>query len=72
MNQSTQINDILNRIANLPLDEQSYIADIVNHRVHEIQRNRLGDRVKEAELNYAPGQVVTGSIDDLFAALDND
>lgn len=72
MNQAAQINDILNRIANLPLDEQRYIADIVNHRVHEMQRNRLGDRVKEAELNYSAGQVVTGSVDDLFAALDND
>lgn len=72
MNQVTQINDILNRIANLSLDEQSYIVNIVNHRVHEIQRDRLGDRAKEAELNYNLGQFETGSADDLFAKLDNE
>lgn len=72
MNHSGQINDILNTIANLPLDEQGYIADIVSHRVHELQRDQLIERVKEAELNYQSGLVATGSANDLFATLSDD
>lgn len=72
MNQAGQINEILNNIANLPLDEQSYIADIVSHRVHELQRNQLADRVKEAELAYQTGQVSIGNANDLFNALNDD
>jgi len=72
MNQPTQVNEILNSIANLSLDEQSYIADIVNHRLHEMQRNRLITRTEEAELALTQNKVMTGSADDFFAALDND
>ena len=72
MNQTSQVNEILNRIANLSLDEQSYVADIVNHRLHEIQRNRLIHRVDEAELALTKNIVKTGSVDEFFTALDND
>ena len=72
MNQTTHVNEILNSISNLSLDEQSYIADIVNHRLHEMQRNRLIDRAGEAELTFTRNQVMTGSVDDLFAAITND
>jgi len=69
MNQTTHVNEILNSISNLSLDEQSYIADIVNHRLHEMQRNSLINRAEEAELTLAQNQVITGSVDDFFAAL---
>ena len=68
MNQTTHVNEILNSIANLSLDEQSYIADIVNHRLHEKQRNRLIDRAEEVELAHTQNKVMTGSIDDFFAS----
>ncbi len=66
MNQPTQVNEILNSIANLSLDEQSYIADIVNHRLHEMQRNRLITRAEEAELALTQNKVMTGSADDFL------
>ena len=69
MNQTTHVNEILNSISNLSLDEQSYIADIVNHRLHEMQRNKLINRAEEAELTLAQNLVITGSVDDFFAAL---
>ncbi len=72
MNQTTHVNEILNSISNLSLDEQSYIADIVYHRLHEMQRNGLIDRAKEAEMTLTRNQVMTGSIDDFFAAIAND
>jgi len=72
MNQTTHVNEILNSISNLSLDEQSYIVDIVNHRLHEMQRNRLIDRAKEAELTLTQNKVMTGSVDDFFAAIAND
>ena len=69
MNQTTQVNEILNSIANLSLDEQSYVADIVNHRLHEMQRNQLIARAKEAELALTQNKIMTGSVDDFFATL---
>ncbi len=69
MNQTTHVNEILNSIANLSLDEQSYIADIVNHRLHEMQRSRLIARAGEAELTLVQNKVVIGSADDFFATL---
>ena len=69
MNQTTHVNEILNSISNLSLDEQSYIADIVNHRLHEMQRNQLINRAEEAESTLAQNKVITGSVDDFFAAL---
>jgi len=72
MNQTTQVNEILNSIAELSLDEQGYIADIVNHRFHEMQRNRLVERAEEAEAMLAQDKVITGSADDFFTALEND
>jgi len=64
MNQTTHVNEILNSIANLSLDEQSHI---VNHRLHEMQRNRLIDRAGDAELTLTQKQAMTGSVDDFFA-----
>ncbi len=72
MNQTTQVNEILNSIAKLSLDDQGYIVDIVNHRFHEMQRNRLIDRTEKAELALTQNKVITGSVDDFFAALEND
>ncbi|TAN65918.1 MAG: hypothetical protein EPN17_15310 [Methylobacter sp.] len=72
MNQTTQVNEILNSIAKLSLDDQGYIVDIVNHRFHEMQRNRLIDRTEEAELALTQSKVTTGSVNDFFAALEND
>jgi len=69
MNQISRINEILKNIANLSLDEQGYIADIVSHRLHEMQRNRLIHRVEEAELALTQGKVMTGSVDDFFVDL---
>ncbi len=69
MNQTSHINEILKNIASLSLDEQGYIADIVSHRLHEMQRNRLIHRVEEAELALTQGKVMTGSVDDFFADL---
>ncbi len=72
MNQTSQVNEILNSIASLSLDEQSYVADIVNHRLHEMQRNRLIHRVEEAELALTQNKVKTGSVDDFLRHYNND
>jgi hypothetical protein len=72
MNQTSQVNEILNSIASLSLDEQSYVADVVNHRLHEKQRSRLIDRAEKAESALTQNKVMTGSVDDFFSALEND
>lgn len=72
INQTLAVNDVLKTIESLPIEEQSYIVDIVNRRIHELQRKQLANRAKEAELNYQSGNTLSGNVDDLFSVLEND
>ena len=66
------VNDILNNISSLPEDEQFFIIDILNKRMHDLKRLKIKLRAKEAEDNYKSGQCVTGNVDDLMKMLNDD
>ncbi|NOQ35365.1 MAG: hypothetical protein GQ569_05650 [Methylococcaceae bacterium] len=72
INQTVGINNALKTIESLSLDEQSYLVDVINRRLHDLKRNQLADSVKKAELDYQQGNTQSGSVDDLFSVLDDD
>ena len=72
INQTANINDVLKTIQSFSIEEQTYIVDVINHRLHELKRNQLISRAKEAEQNYLQGNVQTGNVNDLFTALSDD
>ena len=49
-------NDALQVVEQLSIEEQEDLIDIVRHRVAEVNRQRLIDRVKEADEEYKAGK----------------
>lgn len=72
METPTLINDILQQIADLTVEDQVLITEILNRRMVELKRNQLLARVKEAEANYQAGRVQAGSVADLMQLTDDD
>ncbi len=68
MKEST-INDILQNVSTLPLDEQDYIVQTISKRIHEVRRNEIAKRAKEAEYNNQRGNVTSGTVNDLMKKL---
>ncbi|MGR3317981.1 MAG: hypothetical protein ACUZ8O_05825 [Candidatus Anammoxibacter sp.] len=72
MQESKIINDILQNVSSLPLDEQDFIVQTISKRIHEVRRNEIAERAKEAEYNYNTGNVTSGTVNDLMRKLEND
>lgn len=69
MQESKIINDILQNVSSLPLDEQDFIVQTISKRIHEVRRNEIAERAKEAEYNYNTGNVTSGTVKDLMKEL---
>ncbi len=62
--ETSHIHEILQHIAALPLEDQAAIAEILNKRIHDLQRAQLAARAKEAEAKSR--NVTVGNVDDLM------
>lgn len=60
------MNEILKNVSSLPLEDQDFIVQTISKRIHELRRNQIAERVKEAEENYNSGNTTSGNIDDLM------
>ena len=67
--QESIINDTLQNISSLPLDEQDFIVQTISKRIHDVWRNEIAERAKEAEYNYNIGNVTSGTVNDLMKKL---
>ena len=72
MQESIKVNDILQTVSALSLDEQRFIVETINKRIHELRRNQIAERAEEAEHNYRTGKVTSGTVDDLMRSLDSE
>jgi SET domain-containing protein len=72
MQSLTSLNQLLQSISELPVEEQFYLADILNKRLIETRRSEIVNRVKDAEENYRQGKVYSGNIDRLMAMTEDD
>lgn len=66
MQNGIKVNNILQEVSNLTLEEQDFIVNTVNKRIHEARREMIAERGKEAENNLSNGNVITGTADDLM------
>jgi hypothetical protein len=66
------IDRVLQKIAELTVEEQVYVADILNKRLAQASRDRIAIRVKEAEDNYRQGKVYSGDVASLMAMTEDD
>ncbi|MBC8487373.1 MAG: hypothetical protein H8D45_15190 [Bacteroidetes bacterium] len=66
------VNTILQNISSLSLEDQFYIAEILDKRIHELKREKIFQRAKEAEENYKANRVTVGNAHDLLKMIKND
>jgi len=72
MQNSIKVNDILQEVSHLTLEEQDFIVNTLNKRIHEVRRDEIAERGKEAKNNFRNGNVITGTADDLMKRVDDD
>lgn len=72
MQTSGEINSILQEIASLPPDDQVYIAEILEKRIHQLKREQILSRAEEAEENYRTKKVKKGNAGNLINTIRND
>lgn len=72
METSTQIDNILQAISSLDLEEQLFVAEILNKRIIELRRSQIMLRAKDAEENYRLENVRVGTIEDLMMSSSDD
>lgn len=72
MQNTVKVNDILQEVSHLTLDEQDFIVDTVNKRIHEARREKIAERGREAENNFNNGNVKSGTVNDLMKIINND
>ena len=65
------ISEILESWENLSLEDKEYILDILSKEVNERKRERLIQRVHEAERNFKACNVRTGNADELFGEIED-
>ncbi len=72
MQSVTNLNQVLQSISELAVEDQFYLADVLNKRLIEARRKETVDRVKEAEENYRKGNIYSGDVAMLMAMTEDD
>lgn len=61
-----RFDEVLDAVDHLDLDEQAELVAVVQRRLAEEGRKRVIAEVREAESEFAGGQGVTGSVEELM------
>lgn len=64
--------ELLDTIAELPVERQETLIDLVRLRLREQRRNEIARNAAEARAQFAAGQLPRGTVDDLLAELSAD
>ncbi|MCP5106195.1 MAG: hypothetical protein GY950_22605 [bacterium] len=72
MNETNEINRMIEQFEHFELDEKEYLVDIFSKELREEKRERIYLRYLESKANREKGNVKTGDILDLRADLEDD
>ncbi len=72
MQSVTNLNQVLQSISELAVEDQFYLADVLNKRLIETRRSKTVNRVKEAEENYRQGNIYSGDVSMLMTMTEDD
>jgi hypothetical protein len=65
----TDLYTIVDKFSTLDIESKEYLVDILQKQLVDINREKLINTIKEAEVNYEAGRVKHGSIQDLMKDL---
>jgi hypothetical protein len=66
---SVTFQEVLDIVESLPDYQQEDLIDIIRRRLIEQRRDVLADNIKEAREEYARGEIIKGTEDDLLKEL---
>jgi hypothetical protein len=59
----------LDAVESLPLENQTALLNILNRRLIDQRRSGIAQNIQQGHQDYAAGNVVCGSVEDVMAAL---
>jgi hypothetical protein len=62
---------VLDAVESLPLEDQTALLNILNHRLIDQRRSGMVQNIQQGHQDYAAGNVVSGSVEDGMAALND-
>jgi hypothetical protein len=62
---------VLDAVESLPLADQTALLQILNNRLIEQRRSEIAQNIQQGHKDYAAGNVVRGSVEDVMAALND-
>ncbi len=71
MTKTSAFQKAINTVEALSIDDQIMLIDMLQKRIKQQARNQLLKEVKDAEQDYANGNIKRGSVSDLMAELDS-
>lgn len=66
------LNKIIDDFSYLPLEDKSYVVDIMKKQLIEARRDALFRRARQAETNLKKGATKKGTVTDLYKDLEDD
>jgi hypothetical protein len=69
--QSLNFDQVLDAVESLPLEDQTALLSILNHRLIDQRRSAIAQNIQQGHKDYAAGNVVRGSMEDVMAALND-
>lgn len=68
--QSIGFHEALDMVGSLPTAQQENLIGIIRRRLIESRRDSISRNIQAAREEYARGEIETGTVDDLMAAID--
>nr|VFK79918.1 MAG: hypothetical protein BECKSD772D_GA0070982_107313 [Candidatus Kentron sp. SD] len=68
--QSIGFHEALDMVGSLPTAQQENLIGIIRRRLTESRRDSISRNIQVAREEYARGEIETGTVDDLMAAID--
>jgi hypothetical protein len=64
-----KFSDVLEAAESLPVDEKEMLVDIMRHRLTDERRKILKAEIEDARRDFASGQIVPASIDEIMGEI---
>jgi hypothetical protein len=69
--QTLNFDQVLDAVEALPPEDQTALLQILNRRLIDQRRSEIAQNIEQGHKDYAAGNVVRGSVEDVMAALND-
>lgn len=69
---TSHISNLINEYASLSFEDKEYAVELLQKQLNDCKRDEIRNRADEALSNMNAGNSKSGTLDDLFADIEND